>query len=68
LALPKSLGPREKDKLVFREFGEIIAMREDNKKPVKVLASRHAVALVSFYANLNFRGAVCPVSDELSFH
>jgi hypothetical protein len=65
-ALPKTLGPREKDKVVFKELGEIIAMREGNEKPVKVLASSYAVALVSFYANLNFQGAVCPVSDELS--
>jgi hypothetical protein len=65
-ALPKSLGPREKDKLVFRELGEIIAMREGNEKPMKVLASSYAVALVSLYANVNFPGAVCPVSDELS--
>jgi len=65
-ALPKSLGPREMDKLVFRELGEIIAMREGNEKAVKVLASNHAVAWISFYANVNFRGAVCPVSDELS--
>jgi len=54
------------DKLVFRELGEIIAMREGNEKAVKVLASNHAVAWISFYANVNFRGAVCPVSDELS--
>jgi hypothetical protein len=66
LALPKSLGPREKDKLAFRELGEIIAMREGNEKAVKLLASSYSVALISFYANVNFRGAVCPVSDALS--
>jgi hypothetical protein len=66
LTLPKSLGPREKDKMVFRELGEIIAMREGNEKPVKVLASIYAVALISFYANVNFQGAVCPISDEVS--
>jgi hypothetical protein len=65
-ALPKSLGPREKDKLVFRELGEIIAIREGNEKAVKVLASSYSVAWISFYANVNFPGAVCPVSDELN--
>jgi hypothetical protein len=64
-ALPKSLGPREKDKVVFRELGEIIAMREGNEKAMKVLASSYSVAWICFYANVNFRGAVCPVSDEL---
>jgi hypothetical protein len=65
LALPKSLGPREKDKLVFREFGEIIALREGNEKAVKVLASSSAVAWISFYANLGFEGATCPDPQEL---
>jgi len=64
-ALPKNVGPREKDKLVFRELGEIIAMREGNQKAVRVLASRHAVAWISFYANSGFEGAVCPRSHEL---
>lgn len=65
-ALPKSLGPREKDKLVFKELGEMIAMREGNEKAVKVLASSSAAALISFYANVNFPSAVCPLSVEWS--
>jgi hypothetical protein len=65
-ALPKSLGPREKDKVVFKELGEIIALREGDETAVKVVASTYSVAWISFYANVDFRGAVCPVSDELS--
>jgi 4-amino-4-deoxy-L-arabinose transferase-like glycosyltransferase len=64
-ALPKNVGPREKDKMVFRELGEVISAMEGNTKPVSVLASPHAVAWVSFYANSGFEGAVCPLSNEL---
>jgi len=59
-ALPKNLEPREKDKLVFKEIGELIAEREGNDKEIKVATSLHSIRWISFYGNLNYRGAPCP--------
>ncbi|MBW2078626.1 MAG: glycosyltransferase family 39 protein, partial [Deltaproteobacteria bacterium] len=35
-ALPKSLNPRETDKLVFKQIGQLIAEKEGNDKEIKV--------------------------------
>jgi len=59
-ALPKSLNPRETDKLVFREIGELIAESEGNDKEIKVATSLPLIRWISFYANLGHRGAPCP--------
>ena len=59
-ALPKSLNPRETDKLVFKEIGELIAEREGNAQEVKVSTSLPLIRWISFYANLGYRGAPCP--------
>jgi len=59
-ALPKNLNPREADKLVFKEIGGLIADREGNDKEIKVATSLHSVGWISFYANLNYKGAPRP--------
>ena len=58
--LPKALKPRELDKIVFKNIGEIIAQREGNSHEIPVASSRHSGPWVSFYANLNYKGAPCP--------
>ncbi|MFB0521323.1 MAG: glycosyltransferase family 39 protein [Desulfatiglandales bacterium] len=59
-SLPKNLMPRETDKLIFKEIGELIADREGNDKEIQVATSLHLIRWISFYANLNYRGAPCP--------
>ncbi len=56
-ALPKNLKPREADKIVFKEIGELIAMREGSAHKTTVASS---IAWISFYANLKYKGALCP--------
>jgi len=59
-ALPKNLKPRETDKLVFKEIGQLIAHREGNDQEIMVTASQQSNRWISFYSNLNFKGAPCP--------
>ena len=59
-ALPKNLKPREMDKLVFKEIGELIERREGSHTEIDVATSLHSLRWISFYANLNYRGAPCP--------
>ncbi|HUU40665.1 MAG TPA: glycosyltransferase family 39 protein [Desulfatiglandales bacterium] len=59
-SLPKNLKTRETDKLVFKEIGELVAEREGNDKEIKVATSTHSIRWISFYANLNYKGAPCP--------
>ena len=59
-SLPKNLKPREADKLVFKEIGELIAGREGNKQEILVVTSLHSIRWISFYANVNYKGAPCP--------
>lgn len=56
-ALPKNLKPRETDKLVFKEIGELISKREGNAHKITVATSH---VWISFYANLKYKGAMCP--------
>ena len=67
VGLPKALQSGEQDKLVYREIGEFIAAREDRTKPIRI-AGFHTppLRLISFYANLGYPGAPCPISDALS--
>lgn len=63
--LPKNFNPRDSDKLVFRQIGEFMAKRDGNQQIISVSASYPIQRWVSFYANLHYRGAVCPEpSDE----
>lgn len=57
---PKALKAREVDKLVFKEIGQTIAMREENALPVAVSGPLCTQSWVSFYANLNYPGSICP--------
>jgi hypothetical protein len=59
-SLPKNLKPRETDKLVFKEIGELIADREGNDTEILVATSKHSIPWISFYANLNYEGAPRP--------
>ena len=60
LALPKTLKSREKDKVVFKEIGEVIAQREGNGEEIKIAAPTDILRWISFYANLDYPGAPCP--------
>ncbi len=62
-SLPKGLKPREKDKLVFQEIGEFIANREGNNREIQIASPKHSLGWVSFYANLNYKGAPCPLRN-----
>jgi len=59
-ALPKNLKPREVDKLVFKEIGELVAEREGNDKEILVATSQYSIRSISFYSNLDYKGAPCP--------
>ena len=61
-SLPKNLQSNESDKLVFKEIGQLIADSEGNDHEIGVAAaSSWTMRHVSFYANLKYEGAVCPL-------
>ncbi len=61
-SLPKNLQPNESDKTVFKEIGQLIADLEGNGHEIGVAAaSSWTMTHVSFYANLKYEGAVCPL-------
>jgi hypothetical protein len=61
-SLPKNLQPNESDKLVFKKIGQLIAGLEGNDYEIGVAASSSwTMGHVSFYANLKYEGAVCPL-------
>ena len=59
-ALPKTLKSREKDKVVFKQIGELVAQREGNGGAIKIAANTDILRWVSFYANLDYPGSPCP--------
>ena len=62
-SLPKCLKPKEADKLVFREIGTFIANVEKHRGKrgkTKIAKSLETPNWVSFYANLDIKGAPCP--------
>ncbi|MBN1931458.1 MAG: glycosyltransferase family 39 protein [Desulfobacterales bacterium] len=60
IALPKTIRAHwAEDKLVFKEIGEFIADRENNKRAVSVAGAFKRVRCIHFYANLNYPGAPC---------
>ena len=63
-SLPKNLKPREADKLVFKKIGEFIANREGNNKEIQIVTSLHSIRWISFYANLDYKGAPCPQKNS----
>ncbi|MGE0085383.1 MAG: ArnT family glycosyltransferase [Desulfococcaceae bacterium] len=59
-ALPKTLmATYVKDKEVYEEIGRFIAEREKNIRPVNVAGAFKEISAISFYANLNYKGAPC---------
>jgi len=64
LPLPKDLKPRDADKRVFKEIGEFLADREGAAKFIPIATSCSSYRLISFYANLGYHGAPCPVESE----
>ena len=62
IPLPKNSKSNEKDKLVFKEIGQLIAGIEGNDHEIGVAtASSWTMSHVSFYANLKYEGAICPL-------
>jgi 4-amino-4-deoxy-L-arabinose transferase-like glycosyltransferase len=61
--LAKDIKPREEDKSVFKQIGELIARREGNSRVIGIFAFQPSMAWVSFYANLDYRGAPCPLGE-----
>jgi 4-amino-4-deoxy-L-arabinose transferase-like glycosyltransferase len=59
--LAKDLKQREEGKLVFKQIGELIARREGNRRVIGIFAFEPCIAWVSFYANLDYKGAPCPL-------
>lgn len=59
-ALPKDLKYREQDKIVFKEIGMSLARMKGNEKEIKVLTAGDSLRWITFYANLNYRGASYP--------
>jgi 4-amino-4-deoxy-L-arabinose transferase-like glycosyltransferase len=59
-ALPKNLQKRGADKIVFRQIAEVISDREDSRRVIEISTSRHTYRWISFYTNLNYKGAPCP--------
>jgi 4-amino-4-deoxy-L-arabinose transferase-like glycosyltransferase len=61
-SFPKTLQSNESDKLVFKKIGQLIADLEGNDHEIGVAtASPWTMTHVSFYANLRYEGAVCPL-------
>jgi 4-amino-4-deoxy-L-arabinose transferase-like glycosyltransferase len=59
-SLPKNLKPREKDKVVFKEIGQLVAEREGNAQEILVATSQQSIRWISFYSNLDYKGAPSP--------
>ncbi len=61
-SLPKNLQPDKPQRLMFKEIGQLIADLEGNDHEIGVAAaSVWTMNHVSFYANLKYEGAVCPL-------
>jgi 4-amino-4-deoxy-L-arabinose transferase-like glycosyltransferase len=58
--ISKNMKPREKDKLIYKKVGEMIAEREDACRVTIVGAVPSTVhEWISFYANLKYQGTSC---------
>jgi 4-amino-4-deoxy-L-arabinose transferase-like glycosyltransferase len=58
--LPKNLKHSQTDKRVFVEIAESIADREGNDEEILVVTSRESIRWISFYANVDYKGAPWP--------
>lgn len=64
-SLPKNMTTRDSDKIVFKEIGEFMVKREGgNNRAISVSSPMEIQRWISFYANLNYQGAVCPEASE----
>jgi len=63
VSLPKNLTPNRKGKHVFVKIAELIKEREANNEEILVLGFDKSSAWVSFYTNVNFKGAPCPLKN-----
>ena len=64
-SLPKNMTARDADKIVFKEIGEFTARHEaGNSRVISVSSPMEIQRWISFYANLNYQGAVCPEASE----
>jgi hypothetical protein len=66
VSLPKNLKPREADKLVFKNMGELIAKIEGPGREIALAGHRPAIMWVSFYANMNCPDVLCPPTYDLT--
>jgi len=68
-SLPKNMSARDPDKIVFKEIGEFMVKHEGgNNRAISVSSPMEIQRWISFYANLNYQGAVCPeASDQTSW-
>jgi len=58
--LPKNIQEKHFGKLVYKEIGEFVVRQEaGNEQIINVSASIGTQRWVSFYANLNYKGAIC---------
>ena len=58
--LPKNIQENRTDKLVYKEIGEFIIKQEGgNQQEINVSASVATQRWISFYANINYEGALC---------
>ncbi|HRS89410.1 MAG TPA: glycosyltransferase family 39 protein [Smithellaceae bacterium] len=58
--LPRNIEPIHHSKLAYKEIGEFISTREKVKnEAIGISASSATQSWVSFYANLNYKGAIC---------
>jgi 4-amino-4-deoxy-L-arabinose transferase-like glycosyltransferase len=60
IPLYKNILPRDKDKLVFKQIGMFLQSREQPNSFIPLSTSCSTFRIISFYANLDFRGAPCP--------
>ena len=67
--LPKNLQPNEKDKVIYRQAGEIIAQQKMPDQVARITAAYSTVyEWVFFYAHLDYPAPLCakPLSGEIA--
>jgi len=58
--LPKNIQEKHFGKVVYKEIGEFVVRQEaGNERIINISASIATQRWVSFYANLNYKGAIC---------
>ncbi len=58
--LPKNIQEKHSGNKIYKEIGEFVARQEPgNRQVINISASIATQSYISFYANLNARGAIC---------